>query len=158
MSVEKITLQLLIYLQSQDLDPLLYGSQGLGLYLGNFKKFDDIDILVNQVWLDRKWIELITIMEKFNYKLTDEHEHEFTNTHGTKVSFAGENILIRDHILNDLTQTVSVDVGSIRVRTLRLADFRTAYLFSSKDGYRRETRGKKDMDVIKLIDARITGQ
>jgi len=43
------------FLNEFGIDPILYGSLGVSVYLGNFKKFNDIDFLIEDEWLSNKW-------------------------------------------------------------------------------------------------------
>jgi dienelactone hydrolase len=146
---------LLKQLKKQGVDPILYGSIGVSVYLGNFKDtFGDIDLLVPDKWLDPKdkWSTLQPIMQKMGFTLIDEHEHEFRNDQGQEVAFAGESVLVRDGIVSDLKEIIRVELGGVSARTLSVASFKKAYEFSVKDGYRLEQRGKNDQEVIGLLD------
>lgn len=145
------------YLRKNYIDPILYGSLGLSLYLGDFKKFDDIDLLVKDEWLHKKWPKLVETMKSFGFKLIDEHEHEFVNQSGSKVAFAEESILTRDGISEDFNNdVVAKPVNGIMIKTLTLPAFRRAYEFSKQDGYRQKMRDKKDAQAISLIDSHIS--
>jgi len=37
--------------------PIIYGSFGVVNYLGNFKKFEDIDILIDDEFVNKRWEE-----------------------------------------------------------------------------------------------------
>lgn len=144
---------IITYLQANSINPILYGSLGVSIYLGPFKAFNDIDLLVDGQWTGRKWPDLVAIMQQKGFKVVDEHEHEFRHQDGRTVAFAEEAVLTRDGILTDLDEVVTREVaGGMQVRTLSPEAFRAAYLFSEKDGYRKNTRGKKDRDVISLLD------
>lgn len=145
------------YLQTNNIDPIVYGSTGVSLYLGEYKIPGDIDLLIPSTFLTDKWDNLVSIMEKAKFQLIDKSEHEFRRSDGLIVAFADENVLIRDKISKDLnSDIITIPVKGIIVRTLTLSAFKRAYEFSEKDGYRRDTRGKKDNEVIKLIDRYLT--
>jgi hypothetical protein len=148
------TLDIIRYLQSNNIDPLLYGSQGVSLYLGAYKDdFCDVDLLIPEVWITDKWSDLILIMSKNGFELVNEHEHEFNNNSGVAVGFASETILIRDGITQSLDNiVVTMKVKDVDIRTLDLCAFKSAYEFSVKDGYRKHNRNKKDQNVIDLIN------
>jgi hypothetical protein len=149
------TIHLLQYLNENDVRPLLYGSQGVSLYLGAFKQFSDIDLLVADEYLHDKWTVLISVMKARGFTLVDEHEHSFRSTLGLEANFAAESILVRDGIIDSPAGIVTVQTPQGRIRTLTAESFRRAYSFSVKDGYRRDTRGKKDEAIIKLLDEHI---
>ena len=143
-------------LQHHGIDPILYGSLGVSFYLGDFKKFGDVDLLVPEPWVNTQWQNLMIIMNELGYTLFDEHEHEFIDKTGGHVAFASENVLVRDGISQSPIADVAImNIGDIKVRTLNLATFKRAYEFSSKDGYRQNQREKKDSEVIALINKQL---
>jgi hypothetical protein len=145
------TISIIRHLQSKNIDPLLYGSQGVSLYLGSFKPFGDVDLLIADGLLHAEWPLLQQIMNQAGFKLHDEREHEFSNDDGQSVGFASENILLKDKIIENMSAVVSITVSDVRVRTLDIAGFKRAYEFSVKDGYRKDVRNKKDEYIISLI-------
>jgi len=68
-----------------------------------------------------------------------------------KVGFASKNILIRDKIINDYSELIQYK--NTNALTLKPEDFLVAYKFSIKDGYRINTREKKDKDIINMLEA-----
>ncbi len=147
------TLETITLLQKEGVDPILYGSQGVSLYIGQFKRFGDADFLVDSPWLSNEWDRLVSIMAKLGFFLVDEHEHEFQNDEDMRAAFADTSVLARDGIADPLDEAVQIfDINGVRVRTLRAETFKKAYEFSEKDGYRRELRGKNDRIIIGLID------
>ena len=145
------TLSILRYLKDHDMDPVLYGSQGVSLYLGNFKDFSDVDLLVDERFLHDDWPILLEIMEERGFKLVNLREHEFKDSENYSVAFASEDILIRDGIVDDLSQLEVINVAGISIRTLRKEDFIKAYEFSRKDGYRKDVRGKNDDKILAML-------
>ncbi len=136
------------FLLKNKINSILYGSLGVSVYLGNFKEFDDIDLLVEDVYLDKKWSNLVKVMNDNNFKLVDSKEHEFVNKQKIKVAFAKKSILIEDNIC-DLQKDIQIyKKEGISVKTLSKQAFINAYIFSSKDGYRKEKRGKNDLDIV----------
>ncbi|HTE21772.1 MAG TPA: hypothetical protein VK674_01900 [Candidatus Limnocylindria bacterium] len=148
----KNALAIVRYLQGNGIDPLLYGSLGVSLYLGPFKDFNDIDLLIENTWLGERWPELIGVMQGRGFSLVAAREHEFQDQAGLSVAFAEETVLIRDKILDSLNLVITRKVDGTIFRTLSPEGFREAYRFSVKDGYRKDKRGKKDQDVIELLD------
>ncbi len=131
----------------------MYGSQGASLYLGAFKEFGDIDLLVPDEWVSQDWSKLVTIMQGLGFALVDEREHEFTHSSGTRAAFAGRNILIRDGILESLDDCMrEFEINGVSVQSLKPEIFKKAYEFSVKDGYRKDIRGKKDRQIIELFE------
>ena len=135
-------------LDKNGVDSILYGSLGVSVYLGNFREFNDVDLLVNKNFVEGRWSELKKIMMGENYSVLDEKEHEFINSEGVKIAFAGNNVLERDGICALDTGVIKVEMNGKKIRTLTREAFINAYLFSSKDGYRKEKRGRSDLDIV----------
>ena len=121
-------------------------------YLGNFKDFEDIDLLIEDEFLYSKWQEFKKLFESNGFNFVNEKEHEF-ELDGKKVGFASKNILIRDKIIKDFSELVQYKKED--ALTLISEDFLKAYKFSVEDGYRINTRGKKDKDIIKKLETYI---
>lgn len=145
------TLAILRHLTGSGVNPILYGSQGVSLYLGDFKKFNDIDLLVNERYLNSDWHLLVKIMQSHGYSLVDPLEHEFSNGGIPTVAFANEHILLRDGIVENLKQVSVFSIDDLEVRTLSKEAFIKAYEFSKRDGYRKEVRGKNDTEIISML-------
>ena len=159
MSLPGPTLELIQHLQSRGIEPVLYGSQGVSLYLGAFKECGDVDLLVDAEWLGGKWPELSRHMHELGYALTDEHEHEFTNGQGVVAAFASKDIITRDGIAPSIAEAITTkQVDNTTFQTLTPLAFKRAYEFSQKDGYRKDVRGKNDRQIISLLAAYIAGQ
>lgn len=133
--------------------PLLFGSLGLEQRLHTNLNADDIDILISEVFLRDKWNSIVTIMNNNGYVLYDLHEHAFEKS-GISVAFAS---------IEDLTPFAGIDpIGipvieeaGVRYYLLNLQDYLKVYTASSKDGYRKNTKNKKDEEKIELINKAI---
>lgn len=68
------------FLKKHGVSPILYGSLGVSVYLGKFKDFDDIDLLIDDQWFNDKWSDLLRIMTQNGFELIDLKEHEFRNS------------------------------------------------------------------------------
>lgn len=136
-------------LKELNIKPIIYGSFGVASYLGDFKDFEDIDILVNDEFVNDRWEEFKKLFESNDFKLISEKEHEF-KLDDKKVGFASRNILIRDNIISDYSELIKYKNES--ALTLSPKDFLKAYKFSLKDGYRIETRQKKDAEIIQGLE------
>lgn len=147
--MEKFLAEILEILKELNIKPIIYGSFGVANYLGNFKDFEDIDLLIEEEFLTNRWEEFKKLFELFGFNLVNEKEHEF-EFESKKVGFASKNILIRDKIINHYSELVQYK--NINAFTLTSEDFLKAYKFSVKDGYRINTRGKKDGDIIKKLE------
>lgn len=147
------TLNVLRILQTNHITAYLYGSQGVSLYLGNFRIFGDMDVLVPHNWLQEDWHKLCTILLEHGYRLTDEHEHEFTNKQGQVIAFADLEILQRDKIVTNLESALSkINVDGQNVYSFTPEVFLHAYQFSLNDGYRQKIRNKNDAQIILLLE------
>lgn len=141
--------KILEILKDLNIKPVIYGSFGVSLYLGDFKEFEDIDILIEDEFINNKWIEFRKLFELRSFNLIDEVEHEF-ELEGKRVGFASKNILIRDKIINDYSELVQYKNKD--AFTLKPEDFLKAYRYSIKDGYRINMRGKKDKSIIEKLE------
>ena len=143
------------FLSDNGIDTILYGSLGVSVYLGNFRDFDDIDLLVDNIYMEEKWGTLKDLMLKNGFQITDEKEHEFINVREVKVAFAEKDVLIEDHICDPLTDTVTIYLDGVTVKTLKPECFIKAYTFSSTDGYRIEKRGDSDLNIVKKLQKKL---
>ncbi len=134
---------------------ILYGSSGLSLYLGAYKQFNDIDLLIDEHWLKEDWAKLQSIMKSLDYDMVDKHEHEFSNKQREYVAFAPSSILKSDGILEAQENVTFVEVDGVNIGLLTPQQFLKAYEFSIKDGYRQNVRGKKDAEAITLLKSYI---
>jgi len=150
--MEEFLLQIIKVLKGKNITPVIYGSFGVSNYLGNFKIFEDIDILIDDDFVKNKWPEFKKLMEMNGFILIDVKEYEF-EFGSKKVGFASKDILIRDQIINDYSELVKYK--DTNAYTLTPKSFLRAYQFSLRDGYRIDTRGKKDQDVIDRLKAYI---
>ncbi len=129
--------------------PLLFGSLGLEQRLGTDLQADDIDILVPEELLHRRWEALQELMAALGYGLVDEHEHEFARE-GLHAAYAG---------LESLKPFAGVEIGQIpqveedgaRYLLLTLEQYLRVYRASAQDGYRRDRKHKQDGDKIRRI-------
>lgn len=147
--MDEFLFKILKILKELDIKPVVYGSFGVATYLGNFKDFEDIDILIEDEFINDKWVEFRKFFELNDFVLIDEEEHEF-EFEGKKVGFASKNILIKDKIINDYSELVHYKNED--AFTLKPEDFLKAYKYSIKDGYRINTRGKKDQSIIEKLE------
>lgn len=150
--MDEFLAKILEILRELNIKPVIYGSFGVASYLGNFKDFEDIDVLIEDEFINDKWQEFRKLFESRGFNLVSEKEHEF-EFDGKKVGFASKDILIRDKIINDFSELVQYK--NTDAVTLTPQEFLKAYNFSVKDGYRIKTRGKKDADIIEKLEVYI---
>jgi cytidylate kinase len=151
-TLPEVTTRVIEDLRKNGIKTVLYGSQGISLYIGSCQIFGDIDILVDESWLNEKWPELMQTMESIGFKLRNIKEREFINDKNLHVAFADIGILIRDNIVDNIEDSIVVmRQNNTDVATLKPEAFLKAYQYSSKDGYRIQKRGKKDKEKIRLI-------
>lgn len=130
--------------------PLLFGSLGLEQTLHTSLNADDIDILIPETFLNEKWNNVVTVMNDNGYVLYDLHEHAFEKS-GLSLAFAS---------IESLTPFAGIDIVKIPIieesgvyyYLLDLHDYLKVYTASSKDGYRKNIKNKKDEEKIKLIN------
>ena len=129
--------------------PLLYGSLGLEYLTGCMLDSEDIDILIPEAFLKEKWHEFKDFLKEYGYILIDEHEHTFLKD-GIHYSYASieeletfSGIIISDIPRFDL---------EVSFKLLTLEQYLRVYKESVKDGYRINTRKKKDKEKIDFIE------
>ncbi len=129
--------------------PVLYGSLGLEYLTGENLNADDVDILIPQIYLSEKWKCFKSILENNGYVLIDKHEHTFEKA-GVHYSYASMEELetFADISANEIG---IVTADGIDFRLLTLQQYLKVYTASSKDGYRKDVRNKKDTEKIALI-------
>ena len=133
----KLFLEVARTLNCRGATPLLYGSLGLWHRTGEAIFADDIDVLLPETWLSEQ-------------RLIDAHEHTFEKR-GVHCSFAA---------LEELETFAGVPISEIETRAesgakyrlLSVKQYLAVYKASAKDGYRVNTRGKKDAEKIALLE------
>lgn len=133
-----------------DIVPLLFGSLGLEQRLHIDLNADDIDILIPKVFLNEKWNSIVAVMNDSGYVLYDMHEHAFEKS-GLSLAFASIESLTPFAGI-DVTKIPLIDEEGVCYYLLDLQDYLKVYTASSKDGYRKNIRNKKDEEKIKLIN------
>ncbi|MEK6935465.1 MAG: hypothetical protein AABW67_01630, partial [Nanoarchaeota archaeon] len=125
--MDKLLTKILEILKTLNIKPVIYGSFGVSVYLGNFKNFEEIDILIENEFINDKWQEFRKLFESKGFSLINEKEHEF-ELDGKKVGFASKNILIRDKIINDYSELIQYKNKDAFI--LMPEDFLKAFKFS----------------------------
>lgn len=133
-----------------NINPLMYGSLGLE-YISNINlNSDDIDILIPEVYLNDKWQEFKQFLENNGYILYDEHEHTFIKNN-VCYSYASIEEL-KDFAGIKIEEIDNKKINNISFKILSLSQYLNVYKKSITDGYRINTRGKKDSEKIKIIE------
>lgn len=132
-----------------EISPLLYGSLGLEILTRKSLHPKDIDLLIPLEFIQEKWENLKSEIEGQGYKLIDINEHEFSNGHH-KLGFSDIEDL-EDYAAIHINEIESRDYKGIEYRLLNLDQYLLVYSRSVKDGYRVNTRNKKDNEKIDLI-------
>ena len=133
-----------------DIVPLLFGSLGLEQRLHTNLNADDIDVLIPEVFLNEKWNSIVAVMNDVGYVLYDLHEHAFEKS-GLSLAFASIESLTPFAGI-DVTKIPIIDEKGVFYYLLDLQDYLKVYTASSKYGYRKNVKNKKDEEKIKLIN------
>ena len=133
-----------------NITPVLYGSLGLSMCIKEKIEINDIDILVPEDLLKDKWPLLEKAMNNLKYDLINLDEHEFKKN-GQVVAF-GRLGGIDDDLGIDSSKLEIADENGVRFFVLSLNDYKKAYAYSLKDGYRRKKRGTADKLKIETIN------
>ena len=146
----KLFLEVARTLNRRGVTPLLYGSLGLWRRTGEPISADDIDVLLPETWLTKQWSAFQALLQAEDWRLIDAHEHTFEKR-GVHCSFAA---------LEELETFAGVPISEIETRAesgakyrlLSVKQYLAVYKASAKDGYRVNTRGKKDAEKIALLE------
>ena len=120
------------------------------LFSGGQISADDIDVLLPETWLSEQWSAFQILLQAEGWSLIDAREHTFEKR-GVHCSFAA---------LEELETFAGVPISEIETRTesgtkyrlLSVKQYLAVYKASAKDGYRVNTRGKKDAEKIALLE------
>ena len=129
--------------------PLMYGSLGLEYLTGKNLNADDIDILIPKTFVTDRWDEFQAVLEKAGYALIDEHEHTFEKD-GIHYSYAQIEELEAFAGI-PVPQIQTLENNGVQFKLLSLRQYLNVYTASANDGYRINTKNKKDSEKIALI-------
>lgn len=129
--------------------PILSGSLGLYRIIGEHGESHDIDILVPDEFVNKRWNELTSLMKKIGFKLNNEHEHEFIRGFEI-VAFATKNDLKEQVNLDPNSLGVS-NFNNIKFKELAVENYLSLYKLMLRDSYRQEKKGREDKIKINLI-------
>ena len=130
------------------INPILYGSLGLNLCIGEEKVSADIDIVVPDELIRRKWPELISLMERLHFELKNEHEREFARGE-MKIAFARESDLYKLVGINP-ESLERVKINTARFKVLSANQYLQVYSLMEEDKYRKERRGSDQEKVVRI--------
>jgi len=136
-----------------DIIPVLYGSLGLSRIIQKDLNSEDIDILVPKKYITTDWNRLMKTLQKINYQLINEKEHEFVYQN-YKIGIAFEEDLFPFAKVSHKNLNVVSD-GGANYKTLGIDQYKKIYEVSKNDSYRSEKNNKKDLRKIELIDSYI---
>lgn len=145
----EIFLEVTKVLNEQNIIPVLFGSLGLNKTIGEFSKANDIDFLVPDKLINKNWPDLIESMERLNFELKDEHEHEFQRN--SEIVAFGKESDLSDLSGVDPTKLKITEIDNTKFRQLSAEQYLICYQRLSRDKYRQEKRGKADQEKIRLI-------
>ena len=129
--------------------PLMYGSVGLEYLTKQDLNSDDVDIVFGKQFVTSRFGELKAFLEQNGYTLIDEREHTFLKD-GLCYSYAQiEELEAFAQIA--MSEIKTERVGEVSFKLLSLEQYLKVYTASEKDGYRINTRGKKDAEKIAFI-------
>lgn len=129
--------------------PILFGSLGLYRIIDLDKKTGDIDVLINDEYVQEKWPELLSFMKGLGYTLQDEHEHEFMKD-DQEIAFAKQSNLLEMNNIYPAKLEVT-KVGVVQFRELSTEQYLTCYETVYNDEYRRKKNHNADAEKIKSI-------
>ncbi len=138
-------------LNKKGIVPVLYGSLGLYQIIEPLGKIDDIDLLVYETWITNKWDELRSYLEKYQFQLEDEHEHEFSHPNISGYVAFGSIEESGKHSGLQLNEANLVESG-VKYYALSARQYLKAYKACLKDDYRQGKKGDADRIKIKALE------
>ena len=142
-------------LNKKGIVPVLYGSLGLYQIIGERGSVNDIDFLIPEVWLEEKWHEFKKYLESHQFRMDDEHEHEFSHPNiGGWIAF-GSIEESRTYSGLKVEELTSVIFDGANYLTLNADQFLASYKKSLEDSYRQNKKNKTDVEKIKAIEEHI---
>jgi len=140
------------FLNKKDIIPVLYGSLGLYQIIEPQNEIDDIDFLIPEIWLKDKCVEFMEYLESNNFKMDNEHEHEFSHPKiKGRIAFGSmEESEMHSGLKSDGLIPASFD--GAKYLTLSAQQYLNAYRACFKDSYRRKKKGDSDMKKIKALE------
>jgi hypothetical protein len=130
--------------------PILYGSLGLSKIIQKDLSSEDIDILVPKKYITTDWNELLKVLQRINYRLVNEKEHELV-CRNNKIGIAHEEDLLPFANI-DYKNLKTLKEEGIKYKVLNIEQYKRVYEKSKNDSYRSQENNKKDLEKIKLID------
>ena len=130
--------------------PILYGSLGLSLAVGQELNADDIDLLIEQSIFNKDLTRIRQRLEVLGFRLTNPKENEFQRG-PIKIGLSHDGDLM-DFAGIDPAR-LAIATGPVPYRTLSPEQYLAAYRASANDGYRRDTKQKDDATKIALLEA-----
>ncbi|MHA0858077.1 hypothetical protein [Paenibacillus sp. CMAA1364] len=137
------------------ISPLLYGSLGLEVLTRISIDPKDIDLLIPLAFIQERWEEFKNELEDQGYTLIDLNEHEFSNgQHKIGFSFIED---LEEYAAIHMNEIEHRDYKGIKYRLLNLKQYHMVYTRSVQDGYRMNSRNKKDAEKIEIIEEIMNG-
>jgi hypothetical protein len=121
--------------------PTLYGSLGLYRLIGQLDDANDIDILIPDVYLKDKFIELLKIMEEAGYKQDPTHTHEFTKGEGYIGFQFGEEL--KNYAGVDYKNFKTTIIDGIKFKEINPEDYLTIYKKTLDEFEQKAKKGYK---------------
>jgi len=134
--------------------PVLYGSLGLCMVLGNELVTEDIDLLLEHQIFSRQNNKIRVLMESMGFNCTCLEENEYQRG-VLKVGISHDGDMIEFSGVNP--SALAVVKIPVKHRVLNTQEYLKTYKASSLDGYRREKRQKNDAEKIIQIEAYLSG-
>lgn len=139
-------------LNNKGIIPVMYGSLGLYQIIEPQNEINDIDFLIPEIWLKDKWKEFKEYLESHQFRMDDEHEHEFSHPEIEGFVAFGSIEESKTHSGLKKEELSLADFKGVKYLTLNAEQYLSAYKSSLKDSYRQKKKGDADIRKIKAIE------
>ncbi len=148
--VVRIFLELVRELNRMSVTPIVYGSLGLALFLGERGRVNDIDIILSNANFRNHWNDIYEFLtNQMRYVIDPEHKQEFI----------GRDIPISFITVDNIRKLVAVNMRQLKKITqngatyynLSLSQHLAIYTNGLLNKFRRQKRGKDDREKIRYV-------
>jgi len=141
-SIFKLFLKIAKELNSLDVVPIIYGSLGLYISIGEKGVIKDIDILLKDKDKKNHWDDIKSIMKSLGYRLDPKHCEEFI---GKKPYVAFSDMKGMKDVSGNIRKLIKARVDGIDFLNLPLKKYLSIYENGLKNEWRKKKKEKDDL-------------
>lgn len=141
-------LQIVKKLNKIGIIPIVYGSLGLYISIGERGKINDIDLILKNKDFKKTWNDIISIMSNFGYKIDPDHCEEFIGK-TPYVSFS--DISGMKDVTGIIKKFIRIKTSDAEFLNLSLKKYLSIYENGLNNKWRRMKKEKDDLLKISYI-------